>query len=349
LQASSSRGPSACGESSGIYPEVVAPGVNITSTDLYGLYTQASGTSLAAPHVSGALALLINAFPGINTETQAAALLSTSVDLGSAGADNDFGYGRIDVLAAYNWLAAGNLVTPTPLPTETATPLPTSTPVPSPTPTATPTPVVDAIFSDGFESGDFSHWSSASTGGGRLSVSSQSALVGTFGMQALINSTTPIYVADTSPLAEATYHARFYFAPNGVTIPRNKIQDLFVGRTSSGTVIFRLQLQYATGNYQLRGVIVNNSGKTLTTSWYTISNSSHAIELAWQAATNPNGTNGLLGLWLDGTLKQTRNGVPNGSHRLEDVLLGAQTIASGISGMEYFDAFSSTHTTYIGP
>ncbi len=41
LQTYSSRGPSACGESSSIYPELVAPGANITTTDLYGLYTQA--------------------------------------------------------------------------------------------------------------------------------------------------------------------------------------------------------------------------------------------------------------------------------------------------------------------
>ena len=49
IQSFSSRGPSACGETSTIYPEVVAPGVSITTTDLYGLYTQQSGTSLFGP------------------------------------------------------------------------------------------------------------------------------------------------------------------------------------------------------------------------------------------------------------------------------------------------------------
>jgi subtilisin family serine protease len=353
LQVSSGRGPSACGETSTIYPELVAPGANITTTDLFSLYTQASGTSMSAPHVSGVLALLSSAFPGLSIESQAAALMNTAVDLGSVGPDNDYGYGMIDALAAYNWLLAGNRVTPTPiptatataLPTATATPLPTSTPVPSPTPTA----VVDKIYSDGFESGNLGQWSSAVTDGGRLSVSGQAALAGSFGMQALINSTKSIYVVDTSPVAEATYHARFYFSPNNVVLPRNKTQDLFVGRISSGTAIFRIQIQYISGSYQVRGVTLTGSGKTLTTSWYTISNSAHAVEISWQAASTLKGTDGTFSLWLDGSLKETRSGVANGGYRLEDVLLGPQAVPSGTSGSEYFDAFSSTHTTYIGP
>ncbi|MEZ4615443.1 MAG: S8 family serine peptidase [Caldilineaceae bacterium] len=54
LYAYSSRGPSACGEASTLYPELVAPGMNVKSSDLYGFYTTATGTSLAAPHVAGA-------------------------------------------------------------------------------------------------------------------------------------------------------------------------------------------------------------------------------------------------------------------------------------------------------
>jgi hypothetical protein len=45
------------------------------------------------------------------------------------------------------------------------------------------------IFSDGFESGDFSAWSSATTDGGDLSVTSAAALAGSYGMQALIDDT----------------------------------------------------------------------------------------------------------------------------------------------------------------
>jgi subtilisin family serine protease len=343
LQVSSSRGPSTCGETSSIYPELVAPGANITTTDLYGFYTQASGTSISSPHVAGVLALLLNAFPGITTESQAAALTNTTVDLGSSGPDNDFGYGKVDALAAYNWLAAGNGATPTPVPTATATAIPTATPTPS------PTPFIDVIFSDGFESGDLNQWSAAVTDGGRLNVSSQAALVGTQGMQALLNSTRPIYVLDTSPAAEATYHARFYFAPNSISMPKNKTHDVFTGRNSTGNAIFKLQLQVTSGKYQLRGVSLLGNGKTTTTSWYTISNSAHAVEITWQAASTTKGSDGLFSLWVDGLLMQTRSGIANGGYRLEEVLLGPHNIPAGTSGSEYFDAFSSSKTTTIGP
>ncbi len=353
IQSFSSRGPSACGETSTIYPEVVAPGVSITTTDLYGLYTQQSGTSLSAPHVTGILALLISAFPSISTESQSAAVLNSALDLGLPGPDNDYGYGMIDGLAAYNWLAAGNRVTHTPMPTATATPLPTNTPTPTPLPTSTPaptsTPVIDLIFADGFESGDFSHWSSAVTDGGRLSVSPQAAMQGLQGMQATISSTKPIYVQDTSPLAEPSYHARFYFSSMNVILPRNKVQDLLLGRTSSGSVIFRLQLQLASGVYQVRVAALASNGKTLSTGWYSITNAPHAIELAWQAASTTKGSDGSVSLWLDGTLKETRGSIANGSFRLEDVLFGAQTVPSGTLGTEYFDAYTSTRTSYIGP
>jgi subtilisin family serine protease len=98
-----SRGPSSCGQP--VYPQLVAPGVGIHTTDLYGLYADPTGTSVAAPHVAGALALLLQAFPGMSADRQAAALENSAADLGAVGADNSYGYGRLDALAAYRWLA----------------------------------------------------------------------------------------------------------------------------------------------------------------------------------------------------------------------------------------------------
>ncbi|HEX6676701.1 MAG TPA: S8 family serine peptidase [Actinomycetes bacterium] len=99
----SSRGPSACAGS--VAPELAAPGVGIRTSDLYGGYIEASGTSLAAPHVAGALALLLSAAPGISADRQQAALEAGAVDLGPPGTDPDYGTGRLDVLASYHWLA----------------------------------------------------------------------------------------------------------------------------------------------------------------------------------------------------------------------------------------------------
>lgn len=109
LYAYSSRGPSACGEDPTIFPEIVAPGVAVWTTDRLGGYTSATGTSLAAPHVAGALALLLGVYPDLTIAEQEAALIHSALDLGAVGPDNEFGYGRLDVLAAYQWTMASRL------------------------------------------------------------------------------------------------------------------------------------------------------------------------------------------------------------------------------------------------
>lgn len=104
----SSRGPSACDGT--VYPELVAPGVNINTADLsFGgmpLYIVVSGTSYAAPHAAGALALLAGAFPQAGVAQLEAALTASARDLGVAGEDNSYGYGLADVQAAYQLLSS---------------------------------------------------------------------------------------------------------------------------------------------------------------------------------------------------------------------------------------------------
>jgi bacillopeptidase F len=105
----SSRGPSAC--DGGVFPKLAAPGVNINTADLSSgglpLYTSVSGTSYAAPHTAGVMALLINAFPNATVGALESALTQSAQDLGVAGPDNSYGYGLADALAAYQMLRAG--------------------------------------------------------------------------------------------------------------------------------------------------------------------------------------------------------------------------------------------------
>lgn len=111
VASTSSRGPSACDGT--FFPEVVAPGVSVRVADLtFGgvfpdSYASVSGTSFAAPHVAGTMALLRQADPGTSVAALEQALTGSAVDLGLAGADNVSGYGIIDAVAA-NDLLAGN-------------------------------------------------------------------------------------------------------------------------------------------------------------------------------------------------------------------------------------------------
>lgn len=103
---SGSRGPSNCGEPSTTYPEVVAPGVNINSSDRFNSYATSTGTSIAAPHVAGGLALLLSSFPQMDVDTQRKVLIKSAAPLtGNGQPDNNTGYGRIDLIQAYQMLA----------------------------------------------------------------------------------------------------------------------------------------------------------------------------------------------------------------------------------------------------
>lgn len=101
----SSHGAGAC--DGGIYPKLVAPGANVMTTDrVPNYYNTVTGTSFAVAHVSGALALLKQAFPNATPSQLEAALINSATDLGTAGPDNTFGNGMLDVAAAHAWLAA---------------------------------------------------------------------------------------------------------------------------------------------------------------------------------------------------------------------------------------------------
>jgi subtilisin family serine protease len=99
----SSRGPAPTGTgfpSDRRKPDLGAPGVSIVSCVPGGGYQAWSGTSMASPHVTGTVALMLQAHPGITFDQIRAALLASAVDLGIPGYDDDFGYGRLDALGA---------------------------------------------------------------------------------------------------------------------------------------------------------------------------------------------------------------------------------------------------------
>jgi subtilisin family serine protease len=80
--------------------DITAPGVNLISTWLDDGYYRASGTSLATPIISAAVALIKHEHPSYSPSEVQSALFSTAEDLGRIGRDNSYGYGRVVISAA---------------------------------------------------------------------------------------------------------------------------------------------------------------------------------------------------------------------------------------------------------
>src|SRR5207248_8287226 len=130
-------------------PDITAPGTNTRSASNTGdsAYTFASGTSMATPHIAGAMALLWSAIPSLQRQIEASrdALDNSAVEIDSTACppggptppNNVYGWGRIDIAAAVGTPGPTPSVSPTPV--SSATPCGATSPTPTPTATATAT------------------------------------------------------------------------------------------------------------------------------------------------------------------------------------------------------------------
>ena len=109
----SSRGPVTIDGSNRLKPDITAPGVSVRSAVRGGFYAILSGTSMATPHVAGAVALLWSAYPDLrgkidlteNILNESAFRVDASV-CGAGGSQNNvYGFGRLDVKAAVDLAA----------------------------------------------------------------------------------------------------------------------------------------------------------------------------------------------------------------------------------------------------
>jgi len=104
----SSRGPVTIDGSNRPKPDLAAPGTNVRSCIPNGAYGIKSGTSMAAPHVAGAVALLWSANPALKNQIDATEQLlneqafhiNSTACSSSGWPNNTYGYGRLDVKAA---------------------------------------------------------------------------------------------------------------------------------------------------------------------------------------------------------------------------------------------------------
>jgi len=94
----------------GAFVSLAAPGSAIYTTVKGGSYGSWNGTSFASPIAAGAAALVMSANPGLTANQVQDILFSTAVDLGTAGRDIYFGYGRVNAAGA----VAAAIVTPVP-------------------------------------------------------------------------------------------------------------------------------------------------------------------------------------------------------------------------------------------
>jgi uncharacterized protein (TIGR03437 family) len=114
IASSSSRGPVTVDGSNRLKPDITAPGVSVRSSVRGGQYRNFSGTSMATPHVAGAVALLWSARPELRQQialterilSEAAVKVSATLCESNGIPNNVYGHGRLDIKAAVDLAAA---------------------------------------------------------------------------------------------------------------------------------------------------------------------------------------------------------------------------------------------------
>lgn len=159
----------------GSFVALAAPGVNVPSTTWAGagrgLYAAQSGTSIAAPHVSGAAALIWALRPDLSATAVADAITSTV----HPGASDDPGTGVLDVAAALTSVRLGvRPAQPDKVVSEPA-PAPASARPPTPPP---PTRSRTWYFAEGSTSQPFDTWFALQNGGAQPATATFSFVTG---------------------------------------------------------------------------------------------------------------------------------------------------------------------------
>ena len=178
--------------------------------------------------------------------------------------------------------------------------------------------------------------------GSDLSAAPAAALVGTYGLQVVIDDSTTIYLTDDSPAAERHYTANFRFDPNSISMRSGNAHYLFYGYTGTSTIVTRIELRYYSGHYELRANIRNDGSTWYNTAWVTLTDAPHQVALEWRASTAAGANNGLVSLSVDGGAPVSLTNIDNDTRRIDRIRFGpAGGLDSGTRGTYYLDEFMS--------
>jgi hypothetical protein len=212
----------------------------------------------------------------------------------------------------------------------------------------------DVIFSDGFEGGRLSAWSTTATDGGDLRATRSAALDATvFGLQATVDDGAGLFVQDDTPRDEGHYRARFYFDPNGFDPGeaqgrlRARVFIAFTEAPLRRTAVLVLRRQ--DGAYSLMGRTRLDDGTRADTGFFPITDDAHWVELDWRRASASGASDGRFDLWIDGAPVSTLAGLDNDAAGVDLARLGALGVKPGAAGTMYWDEFESRRSTEIGP
>jgi hypothetical protein len=211
------------------------------------------------------------------------------------------------------------------------------------------TQLTDLIFADGFESGDLSAWTGdSSINNGDLSVSTEAAITGSFGMEAGIIDQVDLFVTDDTPTYEPRYRARFYFDPYSLQMSVGEYIEIFYALKEDGNGVLSIEFHRLEDGYYAQIVGIDDNGDRTYGTPVAVSAAPHVFEFDWQTASSDGANDGSLSFWVDGMEQTPLTELDNDTMLVGMGRLGVSAIGNDTYGMVYFDGFESRRWSYIG-
>ena len=210
----------------------------------------------------------------------------------------------------------------------------------------------DRILEDGFESGDLSAWSAASTDGGDLAVTAP-AIVGLQGLEGAIDDQNGLFVQDDRPEDESRYRTRFHFDPAqfdpGEADGHLRTRIFIAFEENPTRRMIAVVLRRIGGAYSVMARVRQDDNSQVDTGFFPITAEPHQVEFEWVRSSAADAQDGQFRFWIDGVLRSAVTTHDNSISSVDFTRLGALSVKSGAAGTLRWDAFKATRRLPAGP
>lgn len=188
--------------------------------------------------------------------------------------------------------------------------------------------------------------------GAGLNVNAAARYGGSFGLQVIVDDTTPAWIGDDTPNVAKRYRARFYVRLSSLVQPTGSELTLFSALSTSAAEQLRVLIGQSPSGKQLRLAARRDDGSYATTpagAEMALANGWRSIEIDWRAASSPGANDGALGVWVDGQPFAGLSALDNDQGEVSSVRWGAVSVLpAGSSGSFRLDDFESRSALRIG-
>ena len=185
---------------------------------------------------------------------------------------------------------------------------------------------------------------------GSLDPTATAKYVGSYGLEVVVDGTSPAYVEDDSPTAEPAYSVRFYVRLTDLDMANGDEFELFTAATAAESPVLRLSIFHDGSAPRLRVSALSDGGaETSVVAEALLVDGWRAVALDWRASSAAGANDGRLDLWIDGVAQTGLAGLDSDTLRVDHVRWGAVGgIDAGTEGSLQLDEFESRRGGYIG-